>query len=297
MGMDFAANRLQIQQKSAGKPKGLPRGRSFLKGQSGNPAGKRPGTRNRATIIAEEMLDCETRPLLRGAIDDAKGGDGVMARFCLSRIIGPRRDRPVRFELPPLQSAADLKAAMEAVTSAVAQGELTIREAWEFSQTLDTFIHAIDATEFAERLGRLEAAQARHEKEAAEDRRWELRVLDCICKDIRAALEWRGIDPASSRVLLDEEAKLVGFVDTLELLAADLDFEDDADEEDPAGGEDSPDDDDAWPLLDREADRLGKPFLDGSRPDFKRGSLDELWGWAVTQYLLVPAIPYHFAAG
>src|SRR6266478_3635762 len=69
MGMDFAANRLQIQQKPAGKPKGRPRGRSFMKGLSGNPAGKRPGTRNRATIIAEELLDCETRPLLRQAID------------------------------------------------------------------------------------------------------------------------------------------------------------------------------------------------------------------------------------
>jgi hypothetical protein len=33
--MDFAANRLQIQQKSAGKLKGLPRGRPFLKGISG----------------------------------------------------------------------------------------------------------------------------------------------------------------------------------------------------------------------------------------------------------------------
>src|SRR5437764_12742556 len=160
MGMDFAANRLQMQQKSAGKPKGLPRGRSFLKGQSGNPAGKRPGTGNRATIIAEEMLDCETRPLLRGAIEDAKGGDGVMARFCLSRIIGPRRERPVHFALPPLQRAADLPAAMEAVTAAVAQGELTIREAWGFSHTLQTFIHPIDATAFAEPVGRVEATPA-----------------------------------------------------------------------------------------------------------------------------------------
>src|SRR5438477_12733080 len=125
MGMDFAANRLQMRQKSAENPKGLPRGRSFLKGQSGNPSGKRPGTRNRATIIAEEMLDCETRPLLRGAIDDAKGGDGVMARFCIGRIIPPRRERPVRFDLPPIKSAADLSAAMEAITSAVALGELT----------------------------------------------------------------------------------------------------------------------------------------------------------------------------
>src|SRR5947199_5477769 len=146
------------------------------------------------------------------------------------------------------------------------------------------------------RIARLVAALDAAEA-AARDRRWELRVLDCICKDIRAAMEWRGIDPASSRVLLDEEAKLVGFVDTPELLAADLDFEDDADEEDPAGGEDSPGDDDARPLLDREADRLGKPFLDGARPDFKRGSLDQLWGWAVTQYSLVPAMPYDFAAG
>ena len=73
METDFAANPRHMQQNRARKPKGLPRGRPFLKGQSGNSAGKRPGTRNRATIIAEAMLDCETRPLLRGAIADAKG--------------------------------------------------------------------------------------------------------------------------------------------------------------------------------------------------------------------------------
>jgi len=163
-GDSLAANPLQMQpdatQRRPKRNQGGP-GRPFLKGQSGNPGGKRPGTRNRATIIAEAMLDCETRPLLRGAIENAKGGDGVMSRFCISRIIGPRRERPVHFELPPIESAADLKAAMAAVTSAVANGELTIREAWEFSQLLDNFIRAIDATEFATQLERLEAAQAK----------------------------------------------------------------------------------------------------------------------------------------
>jgi hypothetical protein len=57
---------------------------------------------------------------------------------------------------------------MGAVTSAVANGELTIREAWEFSQTLNTFIRAIDATEFATQLERLEAAQAKQAREAAD---------------------------------------------------------------------------------------------------------------------------------
>lgn len=159
-GEDFAAKPLHLQQNRQRKAKGLPRGLPFPKGVSGNPLGKRPGTRNRATIIAEEMLDCETRPLLRGAIEDAKDGDGVMARFCLARIIAPRRERPVRFELPPIRSAADLQAAMAAVLEAVSRGEITVGEAWQLSQSVDTFIHAIDAADFERRLQKLEAAGA-----------------------------------------------------------------------------------------------------------------------------------------
>jgi hypothetical protein len=157
---DFAAKPLHMQQNRRQKPKGLPRGRPFPKGVSGNPIGKRPGTRNRATIIAEEMLDCETRPLLRGAIEDAKDGDRVMSRFCLARIIPPRRERPVRFALPPIRSAADLHAAMAAVLEAVSRGDITVGEAYELSQTVDTFIRAIDSSDFERRLQKLEAAAA-----------------------------------------------------------------------------------------------------------------------------------------
>ena len=160
-GDGVAANPLHMQQKPGDKPKGKPRGRPFPKGMSGNPIGKRPGTRNRATVIAEEMLDCEVRPLLRGAIEDAKDGDGVMQRFCLSRIIAPRRERPVRFALPRIDDAGDLHAAMACVLEAVARGEITVREAWQLSQTVDVFIRAIDAADFERRLQRLEAAGAR----------------------------------------------------------------------------------------------------------------------------------------
>lgn len=168
-GDGLAVNPLQMQPEALKrKPKrrqGGP-GRPFLKGVSGNPAGKRPGTRNRATIIAEAMLDCETRPLLRHVIDEAKGGDNVMARFCVGRILPPRRERPVRFALPPVEGPADLRAALAAVTSAVAAGELTIGEAWEFSQMIDNFVRAIDAADFEQRLQRLEAAQTRNAEQA-----------------------------------------------------------------------------------------------------------------------------------
>jgi len=34
-------------------------------------------------------------------------GDGTALRLCLDRIIPPRRERPVRFKMPLLQSQAD----------------------------------------------------------------------------------------------------------------------------------------------------------------------------------------------
>ena len=52
--------------------------------------------------------------------------------------------------------------------AAVAHGELTIREGWEFSQMIDNFIRAIDTTEFARQLDRLEAAQERELHDARE---------------------------------------------------------------------------------------------------------------------------------
>ena len=40
-------------------PDQQPRGRPFAKGVSGNPAGKSPGTKNRATRILEALLEGE----------------------------------------------------------------------------------------------------------------------------------------------------------------------------------------------------------------------------------------------
>jgi hypothetical protein len=91
----------------------------------------------------------------------ALGGNEAALRLCLDRLIAPRRERSVRFRLPPLQNAGDIMAAMIAVTEAVADGTLSPGEAYALSQTVDTFLRAIDAREVEERLQRLEAADAR----------------------------------------------------------------------------------------------------------------------------------------
>jgi hypothetical protein len=50
-------------------------------------------------------------------------------RLCLERILPPRKDRPVSFALPKIESAADAGKASTAILTAVATGDVTPLEA------------------------------------------------------------------------------------------------------------------------------------------------------------------------
>src|SRR5215204_1457866 len=109
------------------KNAGNTRGKPF---QPGNP-GKPKGARHRTTLACDALLDGEAENITRKAIEMALSGDGPAMRLCMERIAPPRRDRPVSFELPVLETAADAKAAAAAVVRAVADGDLTPSEAAE----------------------------------------------------------------------------------------------------------------------------------------------------------------------
>ena len=72
-------------------------------GESGNPNGRPPGSRNKTTLAVESLLDGEAENLTRKAIELAKDGDLTALRLCLERIAPPRKDRPVTFSLPKLE--------------------------------------------------------------------------------------------------------------------------------------------------------------------------------------------------
>jgi hypothetical protein len=135
-------------------------GRPFVRGQSGNPAGRPVGSRNKATMAAEQLLDGEAAALTRKAVGLALGGDALALRLCVERIIAPRRGRPVALALPPIDSVADLARAMAAIAAAAASGALTPGEAAQFARLVETFGRAIDATDIDRRLRSLEAANA-----------------------------------------------------------------------------------------------------------------------------------------
>ena len=141
----------------ADKTAGKQRGRPFLRGESGNPAGRPPGIRNPAARAAAMLLDGEAEALTRKAVEMALAGDATALRLCLDRIIPPRRERPVRFKMPVLQSSADAVAAMAAIAAAVAQAHLTPGEAAELSNMVGNYVKSLEAAEFDERLRALEA--------------------------------------------------------------------------------------------------------------------------------------------
>lgn len=140
----------------AEKTTGKQRGKPFQKGRSGNPSGRPRGSRNVTTIALENLLDGQAEALTQKAIELALKGDIPALRLCLDRILPPRKDRPVTFELPEITSAQDAANTVSAVLSAVAAGELTPADAGEISKLIEAYVRAFETAELAERLERLE---------------------------------------------------------------------------------------------------------------------------------------------
>jgi hypothetical protein len=131
-------------------------GRRFAPGQSGNPAGRPAGSRNKATLAIDALLDGEAAALTRKAITLAKKGDMQALKLCMDRIVPPRRDRPLAFALPPIASPGDAATAMGALLKATADGELTPLEAGEVAKLVDTYIRTVEANDLTKRIEQLE---------------------------------------------------------------------------------------------------------------------------------------------
>lgn len=137
---------------TAGKQRGLP----FKPGQSGNPAGRPKGARHKVTLAIEAILEGEAETLTRKAIELAQAGDITALRLCMDRLAPVRRDRPVTFDLPKIETADDLPKATQAIMEAVAGGELTPSEAAELGKLVDAHAKAIEVTDLHRRLAALE---------------------------------------------------------------------------------------------------------------------------------------------
>jgi hypothetical protein len=131
-------------------------GGRFEKGVSGNPAGRPAGSRNNATLACEALLEGQAEALTQKAVDMALAGDTVALRICLERICPVRKDRAVRFPLPPITSARDAADIAAAVAQAVAAGHITPSEAAEIGKVIEIYVKAYQTAELNDRVARVE---------------------------------------------------------------------------------------------------------------------------------------------
>ena len=126
---------------------------TFRPGNPGRPA----GARNRATLAAMALLEGEAEALTRRCVELALAGDTTALRLCLERLLP--RGRAVRLQLP-LRTLADLDAATETVSEALAEGIIVLDEVATLTGLIDSRRRLLETTELERRLAVLEQAKA-----------------------------------------------------------------------------------------------------------------------------------------
>jgi hypothetical protein len=142
------------------RPKAV-RGRPFKKGQSGNPKGGPKGIRAKAFEAFDAMASAELPAIVAALISAAKTGDTKAAELLIKRVWPERKGgRPVEIDLPEINTAADLAAALGVVIRAMAAGLLSTEEAQGVTAILDLQRRAIETAELEQRIAELESLPA-----------------------------------------------------------------------------------------------------------------------------------------
>jgi hypothetical protein len=104
------------------------------------------------TILGENC-----KALARQAVSQALQGDTGALRLALERLAPPRKDAPVTFALPRMESARDAAEAAGAVLQACAAGELTPSEAAAVMALIEAYRRTLETSELEARVAALES--------------------------------------------------------------------------------------------------------------------------------------------
>jgi hypothetical protein len=129
----------------------------FKKGQSGNPAGRPKGLRDRRAALRYKLTR-QLPDILKTLAAAAKGGDIQAARLILERTLPALKSAGETLTLP----GADTPASQgRTVLGACAQGDITPDEAATLMQAISAQARVVEVEELAQRVGALEEAMQR----------------------------------------------------------------------------------------------------------------------------------------
>jgi hypothetical protein len=141
----------------------------FQKGESGNPAGRPRGSRNKASIRMQEMLQQSAKALINKTVQMALDGNVAALRLCLDRLVPTRKNEPVACDMVPLEKAADAVAAIAEIASAAAAGDVSADEAAKLAKVIGVYVNTLEARDFEDRLARLERADLKRRDDMSND--------------------------------------------------------------------------------------------------------------------------------
>ena len=135
------------------------RGRPF---QPGNKSGRgRPqGSRNKATLMAQALLDGHSEALIKKCMHMALTGDNAAMRLCIERLLPTRRELPVSVAPMRARTASEIAQTLDVLLKNVSSGKVTPSEAQTMASILEHRRRAIETEEHEARLSALEAQHA-----------------------------------------------------------------------------------------------------------------------------------------
>jgi hypothetical protein len=135
----------------------------FVKGQSGNPAGRPAGSRNRFTREMDEALEQRGLPLIDAIANHAHAANPAAMRLCLDRLVPTGKNRAATIELPPVETPDYTCAALGEIHRALGASEISTDEATRLVGFVDRTTRVLAGKaaaeiDLADRLARCEEA-------------------------------------------------------------------------------------------------------------------------------------------
>jgi hypothetical protein len=123
-----------------------------------HPAGRQRGSRNKATLAFDAMLETRAEELTNRLAAMTSAGHSTAMRICFDRLAPVGKGRPARFSLSKLETQADAVDAAAAIVAGAADGELTPQEAEGLIKLVEAFGRVRTVADLEWRVTKLERA-------------------------------------------------------------------------------------------------------------------------------------------
>jgi hypothetical protein len=115
----------------------------WQKGQSGNPAGRPRGSRNKVSLLRDYLVEGEEEQVLNKVIASALEGDTHAMALCFDRLVPRCKERSIEVEAGPIDTYEQVCAAMSKVFAAVCSGQITPSEGEKLINILKFQLEAV----------------------------------------------------------------------------------------------------------------------------------------------------------